>query len=347
MNYALIGCGRISSNHIKAAIENGLNILALCDVNETIIDNFINLNELDKSSIKKYTSHKEMLKNEKIDIVSIAVKSSLHAPIAIDCINMGVNTIIEKPIALSLKDADEIIRISKKNNIKVCACLQNRFNTSVHTLKRAVIKGKFGKLSHGTVHIRWNRNEDYYKQASWRGTWAEDGGTLMNQCIHSIDIFRWLMGSEIEEVFAYTANQYHDYIETEDVALALVKFKNGAIGTIEGTVNVYPSNLEETLYVFGQKGTAKLGGKSLDTMEILNFADSNFKYGELKGKTGHAAVFEDMIDAINNDREPYVTALDGRDAIELILAIHKSSKEGKPVKLPISECDSKYFTGMF
>ncbi|MEL7570488.1 MAG: Gfo/Idh/MocA family oxidoreductase, partial [Eubacteriaceae bacterium] len=121
MNYALIGCGRISSNHIKAAIENGLNILALCDVNETIIDNFINLNELDKSSIKKYTSHKEMLKNEKIDIVSIAVKSSLHAPIAIDCINMGVNTIIEKPIALSLKDADEIIRISKKNNIKVCA----------------------------------------------------------------------------------------------------------------------------------------------------------------------------------------------------------------------------------
>lgn len=349
MNYALIGCGRISSNHIKAAIENGLEISALCDINETIIDNFIKINGLDKFDIKKYTNHKEMLKKENLDLISIAAKSGLHASIALNCIDSGVNIIVEKPLALSLEEADEIIRRSKKMDVKVCCCHQNRFNPSVQNVYKAISEGKFGILSHGTVHVRWNRNEDYYKQAPWRGTWAEDGGTLMNQCIHSIDIFRWMMGGEIEEVFAYTANQYHDYIETEDVALAVVKFKNGAIGTIEGTVNVYPSNLEETLYIFGQTGTVKLGGKSLNTIDIWKFQDNEFVADDLSDTkcVGHTAVFKDMKDAIENNRALYIDAKAGRDALELILAIHKSSKEGKPVKLPLAECESKYFIGMF
>lgn len=349
MNYALIGCGRISSNHIKAAIENGLEISALCDINETIIDNFININGLDISKIKKYTNHKEMLEKESLDLISIAAKSGLHASIALDCIDAGVNIIVEKPLALSLEEADEIIKRSEKMNVKVCCCHQNRFNPSVQNVYKAISEGKFGKLSHGTVHVRWNRNEDYYKQAPWRGTWAEDGGTLMNQCIHSIDIFRWMMGSEIDEVFAYTKNQFHEYIETEDVALAVVKFKNGSIGTIEGTVNVYPSNLEETLYIFGQTGTAKLGGKSLNAIDIWKFEDEKFIENGLSDtkQTGHSAVFKDMKDAIENNREPYIDAKAGRDALELILAMHKSSKEGKPVKLPMSVCESKYFIGMF
>ncbi|NMC56912.1 MAG: Gfo/Idh/MocA family oxidoreductase [Eubacteriaceae bacterium] len=349
MNYALIGCGRISSNHIKAAIENGLEISALCDINETIIDNFITANGLDKFSIKKYTNHKEMLYKEKLDLISIAAKSGLHAEIALDCIDAGVNIIVEKPLALSLEEADEIIKRSEKMNVKVCCCHQNRFNKSVQNVYKAISEGKFGKLSHGTVHVRWNRNEDYYKQAPWRGTWAEDGGTLMNQCIHSIDIFRWMMGGEIDEVFAYTKNQFHDYIETEDVALAVVKFKNGAIGTIEGTVNVYPSNLEETLYIFGRTGTAKLGGKSLNAIDIWKFEDEKFIANDLSDTkhTGHTAVFKDMKDAIENNRAPFIDAKAGRDALELILAIHKSSKEGRAIKLPLSECKSKYFIGMF
>jgi len=340
MNYALIGCGRISSNHIKAALDNNLKISAVCDISEEAINVFLQKNNLaDNTEIKKYKSHIQMLENEKIDIVSIATKSNLHASIAIDCINAGANVIIEKPIALSVKDAEEIVRLSKEKNVKVSACLQNRFNMSVQKTKQAMKDGKLGKISHGTVHVRWNRNEDYYKQAPWRGTWEQDGGMLMNQCIHSIDIFRWLMGGEIEEVYAYTKNQFHEYIETEDVALALVKFSNGSIGTIEGTVNVYPSNLEETLYIFGQTGTVKLGGKSLDTLEIWNLKDDNDDncvYNTNNIRTGHATVFEDMIDAIKNNREPYITADDGKAAIELIYAIHKSSKEGKPVKFPIN-----------
>ncbi len=350
MNYALIGCGRIAANHIKAAMENGLAITAVCDISEEKIDNIINANRLDKSGVKKYCSHTEMLNNERLDIVSIAAKNSLHAQIAIDCINAGVNAIIEKPIALSLKDADEIIKTSEAKNVKVCACFQNRFNPSVQALKTAVVEGKFSKLSHGTVHVRWNRNEDYYKQAEWRGTWSEDGGMLMNQCIHSADILRWLMGGEIEEVFAYTANRFHGFIETEDVALAIIRFKNGAIGTIEGTVNAYPSNLEETLYVFGQKGTAKLGGKSLDTIDIWEFEDKTFKTEDKPytiRSTGHTAVFKDMIDSIENDRTPYIDAKAGRDALELILAIYKSSIEGKAVRLPLIKCETSEFKNMF
>lgn len=350
MNYALIGCGRISSNHIKAAIENGLNISALCDINEPIIDNFINVNNIDKSSIRKYTNHNKMLEEESLDLISIAAKSGMHAEIALDCIDAGVNIIVEKPLALSLEEADEIIRRSERMNVKVCCCHQNRFNQSVQNVYKAIREGKFGKISHGTVHVRWNRNKDYYKQAPWRGTWTEDGGTLMNQCIHSIDIFRWMMGAEIDEVFAYTKNQYHDYIETEDIALALVKFKNGAIGTIEGTVNVYPSNLEEMLYIFGKTGTAKLGGKSLNEIDIWKFEDESFDVDSSYNaelKTGHSAVFKDMTEAIENNRAPYIDAKAGRDALELILAIHKSSKEGIPVKLPLTQCESKFFIGMF
>jgi UDP-N-acetyl-2-amino-2-deoxyglucuronate dehydrogenase len=148
------------------------------------------------------------------------------------------------------------------------------FNKSIQTIRRAVEEGRFGTMMHGTAHVRWNRGESYYTQAPWRGTWAQDGGALMNQCIHNIDLLRWMMGNEIDEVFAYTAQLAHPYLEAEDLGLALVKFKNGSYGIIEGTTNVYPKNLEETLYLFGTTGTAKAGGKSVNIIEEWAFADT-------------------------------------------------------------------------
>ena len=356
LKYAIIGCGRISPNHIAAAIKNNLEIVAVCDLVESKMDKIISNFDL-PTTVKKYTDYKEMLKKEEPTLVAICTESGKHGKIALDCIEEGCNLIIEKPIALSLEEADEIIKKAKEKNVKVSACHQNRFNKSIQKLREAIEEGRFGKLLHGTAHIRWNRGEDYYKQASWRGTWEQDGGALMNQCIHNIDLLRWMMGNEIVEVVGMTDNLNHDYIEAEDLGLALVKFANGSYGVIEGTTNVYPKNLEETLYIFGEKGTVKVGGKSVNIIEEWMFADQKDNPEEIKAKYhenppsvygfGHTPLYADVIDAILNDREPYVTAEDGRRALELVLAIYKSAAEGKIVKLPMEKCGTVDFNGRF
>lgn len=354
IKYALIGCGRISPNHIAAAVKNNLKIVALCDLIESKAIN-IKLNQNLEDSVKIYTDYKKMIEKEKIDLIAIATESGNHAKIAKYCIEKGVHLIIEKPIALSLKDADEIIELSNENNVVVSACHQNRFNKSIQKIREAIDGNRLGKLFYGTAHIRWNRQENYYKQASWRGTWENDGGALMNQCIHNIDLLRWIMGNEIDEVIGYTDNLNHDYIETEDFGVALVKFKNGSYGIIEGTTNIFPSNLEETLYVFGQKGTIKIGGRSVNVIEEWLLEDQKdivedikIKYSENPPTVygfGHSPLYKNVIYSIKNNVAPYVTAQDGRRAIELVLAIYKSAQEKKAIKLPLNSCETMDFKG--
>jgi UDP-N-acetyl-2-amino-2-deoxyglucuronate dehydrogenase len=358
MKYALIGCGRISTNHIKAAVNNKLEIVAVCDIIPENMENVLSQHDLQNdSSIKRYTDYKVMVE-EKTDIqlISIATESGIHAEIALYCIEHGINVIIEKPMAMSLEDADKIIALSEEKYVKVCVCHQNRFNVAVQQLRSAIESGRFGRLSHGSIHVRWNRNEGYYTQAPWRGTWAQDGGCLMNQCIHGIDLLRWMFGNEVEEVYGQTRQQFHDYLEAEDVGLAIVKFKNGVIATIEGTTNVYPKNLEETLYVFGERGTVKIGGKSTNNIDVWDFADETEDDVKNKGLqevtsnvygNGHTSLFADVIDAIENDRKPYVDAYAGRNALEMVLAIYKSEKTGMPIKLPLRDFKSIDMAGEF
>ncbi|MFI3116308.1 MAG: Gfo/Idh/MocA family oxidoreductase [Clostridia bacterium] len=354
MNYALIGSGRISTNHIKACLENNIKIVAICDVSEKNMQTLLEKHDLqDDKSIKRYTDYKQMLDCEKIDFVSIATESGLHAQIALHCIKKGVHTIIEKPMAMSIEDCDKIIALSNEKNVKVCACHQNRFNASVQKMRTALDAGDFGRISHATIHVRWNRNKDYYTQAPWRGTWEQDGGALMNQCIHGIDLLRWTLGDEVEEVYGVTRQVFHDYLECEDLGTAIVKFKNGVVGTIEGTTNVYPQNLEETLYVFGEKGTVKLGGKSVNSIDVWDFKDKADNLAGFEEKTeniygnGHTSVWKDFIEAIKDDKKPYIDAYAGKRAVELILAIYKSSFEKKVVKLPLTDCESIEFKGKF
>lgn len=357
MKYALIGCGRIAVNHIKAAINNKLKIVAVCDVIPAKMEMLLQKHGLEKElSISRYANYKKMIEETKPDFVSIATESGKHAAIALWCIDHGVHVIIEKPMAMNMKDADEIVRRSGEKNIKVAACHQNRFNIAVQKMRKALEAGRFGKLSHGSIHVRWNRNKSYYDQASWRGTWAEDGGALMNQCIHGIDLFRWMLGGEVDTIYAQTRQQFHDYLECEDLGMAVVTFKNGAIGTIEGTTNVYPQNLEETLYLFGEKGTVKLGGTSTNNIDVWDFADETEADKENKGLAevtsnvygnGHTSLFADMIDAIVEDRAPYVDAVAGRDAVEMVLAIYQSAAAGQPVRLPLDNVSSLDFVGRF
>ena len=357
MKYALIGCGRIATNHMKAAINNRLEIAAVCDILPEAMQNLLAKHELENdSTIARYTDYLLLLEEVKPTLVSIATESGNHAEIAMACIDRGIHVIIEKPMAMSIADADEIIRRSEEKGVKVSACHQNRFNVAVQKTRAALEAGRFGRLSHGSIHVRWNRNEGYYTQAPWRGTWAQDGGCLMNQCIHGIDLLRWMFGDEVEEVYGVTRQQFHDYLEAEDVGMAVVKFKNGAIGTIEGTTNVYPKNLEETLYLFGQNGTVKIGGTSTNNIDVWDFADeteADTANKNLKEATsnvygnGHTSLFADMMQAITEDRKPYVDAVAGRNALEMILAIYKSRKTGLPVKLPLENFASLDMVGTF
>ena len=353
MKYALIGCGRISPN--QAAKNNNLDFVAMCDIVPEIMQE--KSERFGLAHVKKYTDYRELLNAEKPELVAIATESGKHAAIALDCIEAGCHVIIEKPIALSISDADAIIAAGKKRGVMICANHQNRFNKSIQYIRKALEEGRFGKLLHGTAHIRWNRGQNYYEQASWRGTWAQDGGCLMNQCIHNIDLLRWMMGNEIDEVMAYTDQLAHPYLEAEDLGMALVKFKNGSYGLIEGTTNIYPRNLEETLYIFGQTGTAKAGGNSDNIIEEWDFADKKDDPDEVKATYhenppsvygfGHTPLYADMIDAIKTGRQPYVDGEAGKRAVELVLAIYKSAAEHRPVKFPLKDCSTMDFVGRF
>ena len=355
MKYALIGCGRISPNHIAAAKKNCLEIVGICDTDEKMsADKITKYNLCD---VHIYRDYHEMLDKEKPELVAVATPSGSHAAIALDCMDAGCNLIIEKPVALSIADADAIIEKAAQKDLKVCVSHQNRFNRSIQKIREAVEKGRFGRMFYGTAHIRWCRDRDYYSGAQWRGTWSQDGGALMNQCIHNIDLLCWMMGDEADEVIGMTDQLNHPYIEAEDMGIALVKFKNGSYGVIEGTTDLYPQNLEETLYLFGEKGTVKAGGQSVNRIEEWRFADGLDEPGVIvNGYTehppdvygyGHIPLYADVVDAIINNREPYVTAKAGKRALELVLAVYKSAAEKTIVKLPLEKCATKDFTGRF
>lgn len=354
MKYALIGCGRIAVNHLKAAINNNLELVAFCDLEIKNIKTLFQKNNFEQD-VPLYTDYKQMLLDHKeIELIAIATDSGVHAEIALFCLELGINVIVEKPMAMSMKDAYLMIKKAEEKKVKICVCHQNRFNLAVQELKKAIDNNRFGKLSHGSINVRWNRGIDYYKQAPWRGKWASDGGALMNQCIHGIDLLRWLMGDDVIEVYGATRQRFHDYLECEDIGMAVVKFKNGSLGTIEGTVNVFPKNLEETLYIFGETGTVKLGGTSCNNIDVWLFKDGDAENKQgLKEETsnvygnGHTALYADMIDSIKTGRAPYVDGHAGLRALEMVLAIYKSQLTGVPVKLPLTDFSSVEMSEMF
>lgn len=355
MKYALVGCGRVAPSHIKAAVENGFEILAVCDIDSTHIDDmFARAVPCDSENIRRYSSFREMFDTEKPELVSIALPSGLHAEAAKEAIKRKINVIIEKPMAMSIEDADEIIRLSEEYSVKVSACHQNRFNIAVQEMRAALEKGRFGKLSNAAITVRWGRGEGYYKQADWRGKFESDGGTLMNQCIHGIDLLRWMCGDELVRVWGVTRRQHHPYIEAEDVGTAVFEFGNGVIATVEGTVNVPGFDMEEHLTLIGSGGAVKLGGTSANTIEIWKFLDDpedtkdgfHEKTANVYGN-GHTSLFADVKEAIEKDRRPYVDAYAGKRALESVLAIYKSMSTGESVTLPLVNCAGKDFEGLF
>lgn len=325
--FALIGCGRISYKHIDAIkkIENS-KLVSLCDINKERAKV-----KGEENNIPWYTDYKAMMENEDIDIVNILTESGKHAQIFKDIACYKKNVIVEKPMALTLNDADDMIRISDENGIKLFEVKQNRFNPPVQLLRRALDEGRFGKLILGNVRVRWHRDQAYYDQDSWRGTWKEDGGVFTNQASHHLDLLEWMMG-DVESVFAKSGTFLHK-IEVEDTGVALFKFSNGALGTFEATTCTNPVDLEGSLSVLGENGTVEIGGFAVNEMKTWNFKEqkeydiSAFNSSYLPENVygyGHELYIRNVLESIENNTKGLVEGIEGRRSLELINAIYES-----------------------
>lgn len=359
LKFAIIGCGRISYKHIEALVRNREDacLVSVCDIVPDRAEKRKSEYQeaIEGSDVKVYTDYRAMLDQQDIDVVTIATESGYHPGIAVYCMNRGKHVICEKPMALSIEDADNMIEASTRNRVKLSICHQNRFNPPIRQLRSAIDDGRFGRLINGTARILWNRGMDYYRQAPWRGTWKLDGGTLMNQCIHNIDLLQWMLGGEIDTVYSQCDTFIRD-IEAEDFGAVVVRFRNGAIGIIEGSACVYPKNLEETLSIFGEKGTVCIGGLAVNRIETWRFegqTESEEEILKAQGDDpdtvygyGHAPLFKNVIDAINNGGEPLINGAEGKKAMSIVLAAYKSRLSGLPVKFPLKDFSTLDMVGI-
>lgn len=339
LRFGVIGCGRIAPKHTESIIAiPDAELIAVCDIIPEKAKEYARL-----YNAEPYLDYKELLQRKDIDIVTIATPSGNHAEIGIEAAKAGKHVMVEKPMSMTLKEADNLIKACKEYNVKLSVIHQNRYNQSIKILRDAMESGRFGKLTHGQATIRWNRNDEYYTQAPWRGTKLQDGGVLMNQSIHNIDLLQWMMGP-VESVFGYTTTALRP-IEMEDVAGAVIRFKNGAIGLIEAATTIYPKNIEETLNIFGETGSVIIGGIAVNRVETWEFPNCEeekeqiFAAQENDPPTvygfGHREIIEDMIKAVKSNTSPPLNGEEGRKALEIILAIYKSQESGLPVKIPL------------
>ncbi len=341
MRFAIIGCGRIALKHAEAVMNiPDAELVAVCDIVLEKAESFAQ-----KYQAEPYQNYREMLKRRDIDLVTIATPSDLHAEIGIASAREGKHVLVEKPMAMTLSSANELIAACHQAGVKLGVIHQNRFNKSIKLLRQALEDGRFGKLTHGQATVRWNRDDNYYAQAPWRGTKLQDGGVLMNQSIHNIDLLQWMFGP-VESVFGYTETNLRK-IEMEDVGVAVLRFKNGALGIIEAASTIYPKNIEETLNVFGETGSVVVGGVAVNRIENWEFPDSEQEKQQILASQendpptvygfGHWELFVDMIKAIRQDLSPAVPGEEGRKALEIILAIYRCQETKTPVILPLGE----------
>lgn len=347
LKFAIIGCGRISKNHVKAIIDNRdrAQLVSVCDISKqraTLCKEAYENNEFNQSKVSAFSDFNEMLDKEDIDVVAIATESGYHSEIAIHSMIRGKHVLVEKPMSLSIEDADKMIECANNNDVKLCVCHQNRFNPAIVKLRKVIEDNSFGKLINGTARILWNRNMDYYNQAPWRGTWKLDGGTLMNQCIHNIDLLQWMLGGEITSVYSQCGTFLRN-IEGEDFGSIIIRFKNGAIGIVEGSACVYPKNLEETLSIFGEKGTAVIGGMAVNEIKVWRLENEDEEYVKSKFQIpinnvygfGHTPLYGDFINSIIENKNPLVNGEEGKKALSIVLAAYKSQKTNTIVKFPL------------
>lgn len=339
IKFSLLGCGRIAKRHSDLLGQKqipGAELVAVCD---HVVERAHAIGE--RYNVPYFSDMHEMMKSVSCDVVVVLTESGAHAGHVVELAPYGKHVVVEKPMALTLDDADAMIRACDDAGVKLFVVKQNRFNVPVQKLREALEKERFGRLVLGTVRVRWCRDQQYYDQAPWRGTWAMDGGVLTNQASHHIDLLEWMMG-EVDSVFAKSTTALAR-IEAEDTAVVTLRFKNGALGVIEATTAVRPKDLEGSISVLGEGGSVEIGGFAVNQMKVWNFVkpqteDENVieKYSCNPPSVygfGHQAYYEHVVDCIKSNRQHLVDGLEGRKSLELINAIYESIETGQEVQL--------------
>ena len=365
LSVVLIGCGRVAEKHLKAISKlKGLELKAVVDVNPDSAKRLLG-SVKGFANVKTFTDYKEAIDEIKPSIVSVTVPSGLHFQIAKYAMEHGSNLLLEKPMTMSVSEAREIFELSQKTGLKIAMGHIYRYLPIVGLVRQDIAEGKYGKVTHGTIYVRWGHGEDYYSSAAWRGTWKSDGGALMNQTIHAIDLLVWLMGSEPEEASAMIAQRIRN-IEAEDLGMAVLRLENGALAQIEGTTATIPSKHTAEFSVFCENGQLSMGLDSGKPHLNIFTVKPNGKLKKLNGyyirkqfKEGgmfsykcalnpHLGIYNDLYESIKTGKNPIADAYSGFSSVDTLLGIYKSAKEGKPVALPLTDdFNSVDMTGFF
>ncbi len=344
--FAIVGCGMIAEFHTKAIQElRGAKLLACMDEVPAATKKISDM----VGGCDTYSELDRMLERDDVDIVCVCTPSGAHMEPALAAAKAGKHVVVEKPLEITLARCDKIISACDEAGVKLCTIFPSRFSEANRLVKEALDAGRFGRLTLGDTYVKWWRSQQYYDSGGWRGTWELDGGgALMNQSIHNVDLLYWMMG-EVEEIAAFSATLAHVRIEVEDVAVAAVKFRNGALGVIEGTTAAYPG-LPKKIEIHGEKGSAAV---EQDDITLWQFAEETAKDRAIRRKFakrgqaggaadprgithhGHLAQLKDFLKAIEAGTEPLVDGREGRKSVEIILAIYQSAATGKVVKLPL------------
>jgi len=337
--FALIGCGRIAKRHADLLTNDcipGAKLVGVFDIDPNVAVTFA-----EKYDVKAYRDYDELLHLPNVDVVSVLTPSGLHAEHTIAAAQAGKHVVVEKPMAMRLEDADAMIAACDHAGVKLFVIKQNRFNIPIVKAREALNSGRFGKLVLGTVRVRWCRQQAYYDQADWRGTWSMDGGVLANQASHHVDMLEWFMG-EVESVHARAITALVD-IEAEDTAVATLKFNNGALGIIEATTATRPKDMEGSFSILGEMGMVEVGGFAMNEIRHWAFQDASSDDDTVRENFsinppnvygfGHQAYYEHVMKCLEGEGAALVDGLEGRKSLELITALYESIETGQPVPL--------------
>lgn len=341
IRFAIVGCGRIAKRHAEllgTGQIQGASLAAVCDTVPERARAFA-----DRFKVPGFTTIEELLAQPDIDVITVLTPSGMHADLAVQAARSGRHVVVEKPMALTLEDADRMIAAADAAGVRLFVVKQNRFNVPVVKAREALEAGRLGQLVLGTVRVRWCRDQKYYAQDAWRGTWAQDGGVIANQASHHVDMLGWFMGP-VESVHARGATALVD-IQTEDTCVATVKFRSGALGVIEATGATRPRDLEGSLSVLGAGGAIEISGFAVNQIRHWNFVSPAAEDAEVLEKFsvnppnvygfGHQAYYEHVVDCLAQNKPALVDGREGRASLELVIALYESMASGREVSLPL------------
>jgi UDP-N-acetyl-2-amino-2-deoxyglucuronate dehydrogenase len=335
---AIVGCGRISKNHF-ASIEkhaDNLELIAVCDIDAKVL-----VEHSDKYKVPGYQHLENLLEKEQLDLVALCTPSGIHPDQAAMAARFGVNVMTEKPMATRWQDGQRMVRACDEAGVRLFVVKQNRRNTTLQLLKRAVEEKRFGKIHMVHLNVFWTRPQSYYDQAKWRGTWEFDGGAFMNQASHYVDLLDWLIGpvDKVQAMMSTTRD-----IEVEDTGVLNVRWRNGALGSMSVTMLTYPKNLEGSITILGEKGTARIGGVAVNDIQLWQFDESRDYDEEIKVANyettsvygfGHPLYYKNVIDVLRGNAEPETDGREGLKSLEMLIAAYLSARDGKTISLPL------------